>query len=63
MSSAPKKSGYRYGLPRRRPTSLRLRHNKQPLYRVSFDEMGLHDRVYIIGDARRISHAFCMSDQ
>lgn len=31
--------------------------------RVSFDEMGLHDCVYIIGKARRISYAFCISDQ
>jgi hypothetical protein len=44
--------------PRRRPTSRRLRHNNQPLYRRSSDEMGLHVRVYIIGDARRIRHAF-----
>jgi len=49
--------------PRRRLTSRRLRHNNQPLYRLSFDEMGLHDRVYIIGDARRIPNDFCINDQ
>lgn len=44
--------------PRRRPTSLRLRHNNQPLHRLSFDSMGLHDLVYSTGGAGRIPRAF-----